>query len=142
MNDQLDAQLRYIIYLSIYLPICQGFFNSFCCLAETKRHSSLFLLLFGSKFLVVVAACTLSIHELYNVIDAQLRYIISLLLFYMFRATLCSSSGGHIVLTQHLGLSGVQVLFNLHTVRSLTENTIPDAILTLQRGVTGTARIQ
>jgi len=35
----------------------------------------------------------------------------------MLRATLCSSSGGQIL------------LLNLHTGQSLTENTIPDAVL-------------
>ena len=47
------------IYLSIYLS---GFFNSCRRLPETKRHSSLFLHWAGSKFLVVMAACTFSIH--------------------------------------------------------------------------------
>ena len=41
--------------LSIYLS---GFFNSCRCLPETKRRSSLFLHWSGSKFLVVMAACT------------------------------------------------------------------------------------
>jgi len=44
------------------------------------------------------------------------------IILYMFRATLCSSRGP----------SGVQVekfLLNLHTGRSLTDNTIPDAVL-------------
>jgi len=43
----------------IYLP---GFFKSCHRLPETKRHSSLFLLWSGSKFLVVLAACTPYIH--------------------------------------------------------------------------------
>jgi len=43
----------------------------------------------------------------------------------MFQATLFSSSGGQIVLVQHL----VSILLNLHTGRSLTENIIPDAVL-------------
>jgi len=51
----------------------------------------------------------------------------------MFWATLCSSSEGQIVLTQHLVLckwpSGVQVVKNLHTGQSLTDNNIPDAVL-------------
>ena len=42
-----------------YLP---GFFNSCRSLPETKRHSSPFLHWSGSKFLVVMAACTPSIH--------------------------------------------------------------------------------
>jgi len=42
-------------------PICPDF-NSCRRLPETKRHSSLFLYWSGSKFLVVVAACTPSIH--------------------------------------------------------------------------------
>ena len=45
--------------ISIYLS---GFFNSCRRLPETKRHSSLFLHWSGSKFLVVMAACTPSIH--------------------------------------------------------------------------------
>ena len=44
--------------------IClSGFFlNSRRRLPETRCHSSLFLHLSGSKFLIVLAACTLSIH--------------------------------------------------------------------------------
>ena len=38
------------------------FYNSCRRLPETKRHSSLFLQRFFSKFLVVMAACTPSIH--------------------------------------------------------------------------------
>ena len=38
------------------------FFNSCRRLPETKRHSSLFLHWSGSKFLVVMAVCTPSIH--------------------------------------------------------------------------------
>ena len=45
-----------IIYLSL------RFFNSCRRLPETKRHSSLFLHWSVSKFLVVMAACTPSIH--------------------------------------------------------------------------------
>ena len=37
-------------------------FNSCSRLPETKRHSSLLLYCSGSKFLVVMAACTPSIH--------------------------------------------------------------------------------
>ena len=48
------------IYLSVYLSI--RFYNSCRHLPETKRHSSLFLHWSGSKFLVVMAACTASIH--------------------------------------------------------------------------------
>ena len=52
-----------IIYASIYLS---GFFFLFfkSCrhLPETKSHSSLFVYWFSSKFLVVMAACTPSIH--------------------------------------------------------------------------------
>ena len=44
-----------IIYLSSFLNSCRR-------LPETKRHSSLFLLWTGYKFLVVMAACTPSIH--------------------------------------------------------------------------------
>jgi len=44
--------------LSTYLV----FFNSCCHLPETKHHSSLFLHWSGSKFLVIMAACTPSIH--------------------------------------------------------------------------------
>jgi len=68
-----------------------------------------------------------------------------IIILYMFRATLCSSSGGQIVLIQHLYSilckwpSGVQVekelqfLLNLHAGRSLTQNTIPDTVLTFWR---------
>ena len=35
-------------------------------------------------------------------LDAQLRYVIRIIIFSMFRATLCSSSGGKIALIQHL----------------------------------------
>ena len=45
-----------IIYLSL------RFYNSCRRLPETKRHSSLFLHWFVSKFLVVMAACTPSIY--------------------------------------------------------------------------------
>ena len=48
----------------------------------------------------------------------------------MFRETLCSSSGGQIVLIQK---SGIVLSVGNHPVctgRSLTENTIPDAVLT------------
>jgi len=48
-----------IFILSIYVS---GFLNSCRLLLETKCHSSLFLHWSGSKFLVVVAACTPSIH--------------------------------------------------------------------------------
>ena len=48
-----------------------------------------------------------------------------IIILYMFRATLCSSSGGQIVLLQQVE----KILLNLHTGRSLTENTIPDAVL-------------
>ena len=44
----------------VYLSI--RFYNSCRRLPETKRHSSLFLHWSGSKFLVVMAACTPSIH--------------------------------------------------------------------------------
>jgi hypothetical protein len=44
--------------LSIY-PVV---FNSWHCLLETKRHSSLFFHWSGSKVYVVMAACTPSIH--------------------------------------------------------------------------------
>ena len=47
-------------YLPIYLYI--WFHNSCRHLPETKFHSSLFLHWSGSKFLVSMAACTLSIH--------------------------------------------------------------------------------
>ena len=47
-------------YLSIYLSI--RFYNSCRRLPETKRHSSPFLHWSVSKFLVVMAACTPSIH--------------------------------------------------------------------------------
>ena len=46
----------------------------------------------------------------------------------MFRSTLCSSSGGKIVLIPS-GAQAEKELLNLHTGRSLTENTIPDAVL-------------
>ena len=46
----------FMLYLSV------RFFNSCCYFLETKRHSSLFLHWSGSKFIVVMAACTLSIH--------------------------------------------------------------------------------
>ena len=46
--------------ISIHLSI--RFVNSCRHLPETKRHSSLFLHWSGSKFLVVMAACTPSIH--------------------------------------------------------------------------------
>ena len=51
------------IYLSTYPSIhpCSRFYNSCCHLLETKHHSSLFLHWSGSKFLVVMAACTPSI---------------------------------------------------------------------------------
>ena len=49
------SQWKKNIYLS-------GFFNSCRRLPETKRQSSLFLHWSGSKFLVVMAACTPSIH--------------------------------------------------------------------------------
>jgi hypothetical protein len=44
----------------MYLSI--RFYDSCRRLPETKRHSSLFLHLFWSKFLAVMAACTPSIH--------------------------------------------------------------------------------
>ena len=44
------------------LSICPVFFNSCRRLSETKHHSSLFLHWSSSKFLVVMAACTPSIH--------------------------------------------------------------------------------
>jgi len=47
-------------YAIFYLSI--RFYNSCRRLPETKLHSSLFLHLSGSKFLVVMAACTPSIH--------------------------------------------------------------------------------
>ena len=52
----------------------------------------------------------------------------------MFQATLCSSSGGQIVLIQHvteLSVSDRPVCrcAHLHTGRSPTENTITDAVL-------------
>ena len=47
------------MWQSIYLS---GFFNSCRRLPETKHHSSLFLHWSSSKFLVVMAACTPSIH--------------------------------------------------------------------------------
>ena len=43
-------------------PSIRVFFNSCRRLPETKLHSSLFLHWSGSKFLVVMAACTPSIH--------------------------------------------------------------------------------
>ena len=46
--------------MMIYLSI--RFYNTWRRLPETKRHSSLFLHWSGSKFLVVMAACTPSIH--------------------------------------------------------------------------------
>jgi len=49
-----------MLVLFVYLSV--RFFNSCRCLPETKRHSSLFLHSSGSKFLVVMAACTPSIH--------------------------------------------------------------------------------
>ena len=48
------------VYTYIYIYI--RFFNSCRRLSETKLHSSLFLHWTGSKFLIVVAACTPSIH--------------------------------------------------------------------------------
>ena len=51
-----DDRALWYIYLSV------RFFNSCRRLPETKRHSSLFLHWSGSKFLVVMAACTPSIH--------------------------------------------------------------------------------
>ena len=48
---------------SIYLSV---FFNSCRRLPETKRHSSLFLHWSGSKFVVVMAACTPSIHVFFS----------------------------------------------------------------------------
>jgi len=50
-----------VIYL-IFRSVCPVFFSSCRRLPETKRHSSLFLHWSGSKFLVVMAACTPSIH--------------------------------------------------------------------------------
>jgi len=47
------------MHLFIYLS---GIFNSCRCLLETKRHSPLFFHWSGSKFLVVMAACTPSTH--------------------------------------------------------------------------------
>ena len=50
-------------HLLIYLPAClPAFLNSCRSLPETKRHSCLFLHWSGSKFLVVMAAYTPSIH--------------------------------------------------------------------------------
>ena len=53
---------RACLVRSKYLSICPVFFNSCHRLPETKRHSSLFIQWSGSKFLVVMAACTPSIH--------------------------------------------------------------------------------
>ena len=56
MRDTEDDKFENIIYLSI------RFYNSCRRLPETKRHSSLFLHWSVSKFLVVMSACTPSIH--------------------------------------------------------------------------------
>jgi len=55
-GGHLKRQMSTSIYLSL------RFFNSCRRLPETKRHSSLFLHWSGSKFLVVMVACTPSIH--------------------------------------------------------------------------------
>jgi len=69
--------------------------------------------------------------------DAQILYFNTFTIFlYMFRALLCSSSGGQIVLVQHLVSSHrlredvsplVTCVLNSHLKRV----TIPDAVLTL-----------
>ena len=50
------------LYSSSNIVYLSGFFNSCRRLPETKRHSSLFLHWSGSKFLIVMVACTPSIH--------------------------------------------------------------------------------
>ena len=57
-----DSERISTIFTSIFHCIYLVFFNSCRRLPETKRHSSLFLHLSGSKFLVVMATCTPSIH--------------------------------------------------------------------------------
>ena len=55
--------LTYVLsYIHAYFYLSIRVFNSCRRLPETKRHSSLFLHWSGSKFLVVRAACTPSIH--------------------------------------------------------------------------------
>jgi hypothetical protein len=61
-NFSIFLQLSISVYLSIW------FCNSCHCLPETKRHSSLFLHWYGSKFLVVRATCTTSIHILLDIL--------------------------------------------------------------------------
>ena len=56
----LSNSFYFIILCHIYLSI--RFYNSCRLLPQTKRHSSLFLHWSVSKFLVVMAACTPSIH--------------------------------------------------------------------------------
>ena len=53
---------NFIYYFSPNSIYLSGFFYSCSCLLVTKHHSSLFLHWSGSKFLVVKAACTPSIH--------------------------------------------------------------------------------
>ena len=63
-NKQFELVCRARFYMnhvmSIYLSI--RFYNSCRRLPETKHHSSLFLHWSSSKFLIVTAACTPSIH--------------------------------------------------------------------------------
>ena len=58
----LSRYVHNLKHQSIYLSIYPVFFNSCRPLPETKFHSCLFLPWSGSKFLVVMAACTPSIH--------------------------------------------------------------------------------
>ena len=63
-NVLLTVHLSIILIIDQLLSICPSFFffNSCRRLPENKHHSSLFLHWSGSKFLVVMAACTPSIH--------------------------------------------------------------------------------
>ena len=61
-NKMHVMQIKFMQYWIAFLSIWPVSFNSCHCLRETKLHSSLFLHWSGSKFPVVMAACTPSIH--------------------------------------------------------------------------------
>jgi len=71
-----------------YLSVCPVF-NSCRRLPETKRHFPLFLHWYGSKFHVVMADCTPSIHVFLDIFFSFLFYNKFIICIYMFRA-LCA----------------------------------------------------
>jgi len=107
-----SSQVPFFLFHVGYVFLLDLLISSFCTWSVQQRRKCILLLhycnsLIGYLYQIRALWSGEDCHPLLWVndqIDAQLRYnnTFIIIILYMFRATLCSSSGGQIVLIQHL----------------------------------------